>query len=34
MKNITSFALDNNRVTLLFLLLMGIAGVFAYLSYP
>jgi multidrug efflux pump subunit AcrB len=34
MKNITPFALDNNRVTLLFLLLMGIAGVFAYLSYP
>jgi multidrug efflux pump subunit AcrB len=34
MKGITSFALDNNRVTLLFLLLMGIAGIFAYLTYP
>jgi len=34
MKNITPFALDNNRVTILFLLLMGIAGVFAYLTYP
>ena len=34
MKGITSFALNSNRVTVLFLLLMGIAGVFSYLTYP
>ena len=34
MKNITSFALNSNRVTILFLLLMAIAGVFSYLTYP
>jgi multidrug efflux pump len=34
MKGITAFALQSNRVTLLFLLLMGISGVFAYLTYP
>ena len=34
MKGITPFSLDNGRVTLLFLLLMAIAGCFAYLTYP
>ena len=34
MSGITGFALKNNRVTLLFLLLMAIAGIFAYLTYP
>ncbi len=34
MKGITAFALNNNRVTVLFLLLVGIAGAFAYLTYP
>ncbi len=34
MKNITAFALDSSRVTILFLLLMGLAGVFSYLTYP
>jgi multidrug efflux pump subunit AcrB len=34
MKGITAFALENNRVTLLFLLLMAIAGAFSYLTYP
>jgi multidrug efflux pump subunit AcrB len=34
MKGITSFALEKNRVTLLFLLLMVFAGFFSYLTYP
>ena len=34
MKGITAFALNNNRVTILFLLLVGFAGAFAYLTYP
>ena len=34
MKGITGFALSSNRVTLLFLVLMGVAGIFSYLSYP
>ena len=34
MTGITSFALEKNRVTVLFLLLMAVAGFFAYLTYP
>jgi multidrug efflux pump subunit AcrB len=34
MKGITSFALEKDRVTVLFLLLMAVAGVLSYLTYP
>jgi multidrug efflux pump subunit AcrB len=34
MKGITPFALENNRVTVLLLLLMAVAGIFSYLTYP
>ena len=34
MKGITSFALEKNRVTVLFLLLMAIAGFLSFLTYP
>ena len=34
MTGITAFALEKNRVTLLFLLLMAVAGFFSYLTYP
>ncbi len=34
MKGITSFALEKNRVTVLFLLIMSVAGFLAYLTYP
>ncbi len=34
MKGITPFALENTRVTILFLLLMAFAGVSSYLTYP
>jgi multidrug efflux pump subunit AcrB len=34
MKGITAFALENNRVTVLFLLLMAVAGISSYLTYP
>ena len=34
MKGITPFALNNDRVTVLFLLLIGVAGFFSYVTYP
>ena len=34
MRGITAFALNSNRVTVLFLLLMAIAGLFSFLTYP
>ncbi len=34
MKGITSFALEKDRLTLLFILLMAVAGFFSYLTYP
>ncbi len=34
MRGITSFALEKDRLTLLFILLMAVAGIFSYLTYP
>ena len=34
MKGITAFSIDKNRVTVLFLLIMAVAGFFSYLTYP
>jgi multidrug efflux pump subunit AcrB len=34
MRGITAFALNSNRVTVLFLLLVAIAGLFSFLTYP
>lgn len=34
MRGITAFALNSNRVTVLFLLLVGLAGIFSFLTYP
>ncbi|NIO43495.1 MAG: AcrB/AcrD/AcrF family protein, partial [Burkholderiales bacterium] len=34
MKGITAFSLEKDRVTVLFLLIMAVAGFFSYLTYP
>ena len=34
MNGITAFALKKDRVALLFILLVAVAGIFSYLTYP
>jgi multidrug efflux pump subunit AcrB len=34
MKGITDFSIEKDRVTVLFLMIMAVAGLFAYLTYP
>ncbi|MGI9523153.1 MAG: efflux RND transporter permease subunit [Hyphomicrobiaceae bacterium] len=34
MRGITAFSVDKNRVTILFLMIMAVAGLYSYLTYP
>jgi multidrug efflux pump subunit AcrB len=34
MRGITDFSIEKDRVTVLFLLIMAVAGLFSYLTYP